>query len=198
MRNPLFLFTLLFLSMLGCEKTLTPYEQVIIQGRFEKDNEMANPKTTIIRPVDLPKFTGLQYFDVDPNYRFEVALQPSPDTLKTMKLPERLTNKLVEYRCAGFVELPFKEGKQKLLVFHLDNGEYWIPFTDQTSGKETYGGGRYLNLAPSQNQKLIVDFNEAYNPYCDYNPEYICSLPPRENRLSAAIRAGEKKSGLTH
>ena len=74
------------------------------------------------------------------------------------------------------------------------DGDYlWLPFYAATSGEETYGGGRYLDLELAADGTVEVDFNFAYNPLCDYNPEkYNCTLPPAENRLPFAVRAGEK------
>jgi uncharacterized protein (DUF1684 family) len=73
----------------------------------------------------------------------------------------------------------------------------FVPFTDLTSGSETYPAGRYLDLDRTRTGIYIVDFNRAYNPYCYYNPTYDCPYPPRENRLQVPIRAGEKmKEGV--
>lgn len=68
----------------------------------------------------------------------------------------------------------------------------FIPFLDKTSGETTYGGGRYLNVLPPNRNKIELDFNKAYNPYCTYVDGYTCALPPKENRLVVAIEAGEK------
>ena len=70
----------------------------------------------------------------------------------------------------------------------------FLPFTDLTNGEESYGGGRYLDLEISKlkNNSILIDFNKAYNPYCAYASGYNCPVPPRENNLSIAIRAGEK------
>jgi uncharacterized protein (DUF1684 family) len=73
----------------------------------------------------------------------------------------------------------------------------FLPFTDLTNDKETYGGGRYLDfhIKEIQNNILILDFNKAYNPYCAYSKDYSCPKPPEENNLNVAIKAGEKKFG---
>jgi hypothetical protein len=70
----------------------------------------------------------------------------------------------------------------------------FLPFTDLTNGEESYGGGRYLDLEISKlkNNSILIDFNKAYNPYCAYASGYNCPVPPRENNLPIAIRAGEK------
>jgi uncharacterized protein (DUF1684 family) len=72
--------------------------------------------------------------------------------------------------------------------------ELFLPFMDPTCGKESYGGGRYidLNLTDIKNGKITIDFNKAYNPYCAFTTGYNCPIPPRENALNIAIKAGEK------
>ncbi|NIU01421.1 MAG: DUF1684 domain-containing protein, partial [Nitrosopumilaceae archaeon] len=67
-----------------------------------------------------------------------------------------------------------------------------LGFTDKTSGDETYGGGRYIDLVEHDRNHYVIDFNKAYNPYCAYNPKYSCAIPPEENHLAIAVTAGEK------
>ena len=76
----------------------------------------------------------------------------------------------------------------------------FLPFKDATSGKETYGGGRYIDFQTGdiQNGRLVLDFNKAYNPYCAYQEGYSCPIPPRSNVLSIPIKAGEKAYGKVH
>ena len=73
-----------------------------------------------------------------------------------------------------------------------DDGEFFLPFTDLTSGQSSYGEGRYVDVQPLHHGRFLVDFNYAYNPYCAYNPNWRCPIPPTENRLNVAIDAGEK------
>jgi len=81
-----------------------------------------------------------------------------------------------------------------LLTNPLYKDLLFLPFTDLTNNKETYGGGRYINLdIKSINEaKIIIDFNKAYNPYCAYSDGYRCPIPPEENNLPLEIKAGEK------
>jgi uncharacterized protein (DUF1684 family) len=76
----------------------------------------------------------------------------------------------------------------------------FVPFTDATTGDESYGSGRYLEFYKNdiENNTLQLDFNKAYNPYCAYSPDYKCPIPPKENRLPIAIRAGEMNFGKGH
>jgi len=68
----------------------------------------------------------------------------------------------------------------------------FIPFKDETNGKGTYEGGRYIDAEILLGYKMILDFNMAYSPSCAYNEKFVCVLPPRENMLGIEIRAGEK------
>jgi uncharacterized protein len=70
----------------------------------------------------------------------------------------------------------------------------FVPFTDATTGNETYGSGRYidLRLGDIKNNTVLLDFNKCYNPYCAYTSGYNCPIPPKENRLAVAVKAGEK------
>jgi len=83
--------------------------------------------------------------------------------------------------CAGEEFCPLEQGEKDLFII----------FKDATSGKETYGAGRYLDL-DRHGDEIVIDFNYAYNPYCAYNPDWSCPLPPAENWLKVPIRAGEK------
>lgn len=76
----------------------------------------------------------------------------------------------------------------------------FIPFKDLTNGKESYGGGRYLDLRMKQieGDKIYLDFNKAYNPYCAFSAGYSCPIPPKENHLKVAIEAGEKNFAKEH
>ena len=100
------------------------------------------------------------------------------------------------YRYGRFVSA--LDGKDFWLEVYrsLETGETEVFFKDLTNGVTTYGGGRYARLIKESNGLYIIDFNNAYNPYCDYNPAYICPLPPASNHLSFAIKAGELKYGM--
>ena len=85
-------------------------------------------------------------------------------------------------------------GNKQYNTLYQARGEdsLFLPFRDALSGKETYGAGRYLDVAPPHSGHVVVDFNYAYNPSCAYDPQFSCPLPPRENWLQVPIRAGEK------
>ena len=84
------------------------------------------------------------------------------------------------------------EGQEaELTIFQSSNG-FFLPFVDSLAGKETYPAGRYLEPEPLADNRFIVDFNLAYNPYCAYNEMWSCPITPLENRVKVPIRAGEK------
>ena len=84
------------------------------------------------------------------------------------------------------------DGEEAELTIYKEKSSYFLPFVDSLAGKETYGAGRYLEPEPLGNEKFLVDFNMAYNPYCAYNEYWSCPLTPSENRLQVPIKAGEK------
>lgn len=74
----------------------------------------------------------------------------------------------------------------------VDETYILIPFRDATTGKETYGAGRYLDVEPSADDVFVLDFNRAYHPYCAYDDQWSCTLPPQENKLTVRVEAGER------
>ena len=133
-------------------------------------------------------FRGLRYFRDDPAYRFEVALEPSVDGASDeVEMSDGTSSAM---RRAGYVRFRVGDREVPLLAYEQAH-ELFIPFRDATSGKETYGAGRYLEADPLGDGRYLLDFNRAYNPYCAYNESWRCPLPPRENWLDVPIRAGE-------
>jgi uncharacterized protein (DUF1684 family) len=151
-------------------------------------------------------FSGLAYYPYDESYRVWAAVSADlgdkvGDETITIELPEEGAFNLV--RAA---RLTFALGGTELALtaFWVQGygGGLFLPFRDATSGKTTYGGGRYLYdtikgadlgaTGPAASPAILLDFNYAYNPSCAYNPRWVCPLSPAENRLSFPIAAGEK------
>lgn len=134
-------------------------------------------------------FTSLPYYDWNPDLLFTVELAPADGAaikIATSDGAERI------YRRAARVTLPIGGAEQTLTLYDTGHPGLFLPFRDATSGKETYGGGRYLDLDPNEDGTVTIDFNLAYSPYCAYNDGYSCALPPTENWMQVPIEAGEK------
>ncbi len=134
-------------------------------------------------------FGGLRYFTEDPAYRFEVALDAT--AVGGEDEVEMSDGSGSTMRRAGYVSFRVGGREAKLLTYEQGH-DLFIPFRDATSGKETYGAGRYVEAELVGKGRFLLDFNRAYNPYCAYNENWRCPLPPRENWLDVAIRAGEQ------
>lgn len=176
----------------GLEAVVKPetYRQELATKRTEKDQFMRTNGESPIQ--DKASFNGLRYFSPDPAYRVVARLEPFAD--KTQKLVVRMSDGGEEvYEKFAHAVFSLDGEAHRLLIVKLAN-TYSILFRDATSGNETYGGGRYLELDPAQlsESQAVIDFNTAYNPYCAYNPKYACPLPPAENKLPVAVKAGEK------
>lgn len=176
----------------GCSGAPEDYASRIAAEREQKDEMFRNdPRNSPVRPEEMDKFVPLSYFPIDESYAVPAQLEPAAQQV-TITMPTS-TGKLRNVRHVGMLKFNLKGQALKLTAF-LEEGSsrLFVPFSDLTSGTETYQAGRYMNLDPSPSGIYIVDFNVAYNPYCYYNAEYDCPLPPAENRLSVPIRAGER------
>jgi uncharacterized protein (DUF1684 family) len=141
------------------------------------------------------KFKGLLYYPVDLKYAVTGAIEKYPTDPKPLyaNLP---TSKEREKKYVKYGRFKFKlEGKEYLLQIYrpLGGGDFFLPFKDKTSGSETYPEGRYLHIEPMPGGKVLIDFNRASNPFCEYNEKFICPFAPKENWLDIEIRAGEKR-----
>ena len=155
------------------------------QERFMRYNEESPFVTSNI------DFQPLKYYPADLTYRvkgrFEKVEEPK---IRGLATNDGKQEQYLEYGYALF-EL---EGKQhKLLIFeYVTEEKLFLAFGDATSAGETYGAGRYLDVEHNGGKTVKLDFNLSYNPYCAYVDNFSCPLPPRENLLEIAVRAGEK------
>ena len=171
------------------------YVATIRQERKEKNLTFRGSKGSPLEDADRNAFDSLVYFAPDIIYRVDADYKvfSRPDTVQ-MPLTTGESDPYLKYGQASFT----LEGQRHSLFLYLKvnttDSSLFVPFTDQTNGRETYEGGRFLDVAkPAPDAGLItLDFNKAYNPYCVYNYNYSCPIPPRANRLAIAVRAGEK------
>ena len=135
----------------------------------------------------------LAYFPIDPDYNAAATLTPANDrTIVEMPTSTGTNRKM---RRVGTLEFTLKGQPLKLTAFvevGTDPSHLFVPFSDLTSGTETYAAGRFMDLDRNATGIYEVDFNRAYHPYCYYNPTWECPYPPPENRLKLPIRAGER------
>lgn len=167
--------------------------------REQKDD---NFRKSIKSPIkDKETFTGLSYFDYSEKYRVNAFVTFTNDT-QLISMP-RTDGKRSFY--TAFAKASFKiDGKlQTLMMYRLPDDiqnkpVLFIPFNDASNEEDTYKGGRYLDVELKNNKSIVIDFNYAYNPFCVYNYQYTCPIPPAENKLDVPIYAGEKKYTEAH
>lgn len=125
-------------------------------------------------------FSGLTYFPENPALRLELSIEVYPE--KQVIQMQTSTGDIQQHTRYGQIHFSV-EGQEVALTIYKDPHGYFLPFADSLAGVETYGAGRYLEPEPHGADKVFVDFNLAYNPYCAYNDLYSCPLTPFENRL---------------
>lgn len=178
--------------MLGCaNEKPTYFEKVNNQRRF-KDIQFKNENSPIPK-TSRADFKGLKYFNPDSNFIVFADVEWDFDVEEKVLYKEARED-AQHYPIA---KLKFKlEGQKFVLIGFSEKRSVpevlFVPFYDLTSGKETYGGGRYVDVKLSNKKQVKIDFNQAYNPYCVYNSNYVCAIPPFENDLKIKILAGEK------
>ena len=194
MSRPAFSAVLLF-AIAACSPSVpasAPYPDKIAAERASKDDMFRNdPKDSPIKPGEMEMFLPLSYFPIDESYAVPAQLQPAAERISA-QVPTS-TGKMREMVRLGTLVFTLKGQPLKLGAFSEEGSpRLFVPFTDLTSGTETYQAGRYMNLDPTPTGIYIVDFNIAYHPYCYYNADYDCPFPPAENRMKVPIRAGER------
>jgi uncharacterized protein (DUF1684 family) len=177
----------------GCTVADAPNAVDVATWRAEKDRFMRSAESPV--PAEQRRdFPPLEYFAIDPGYSVPASLAVAPGTdILELSTSGGLRRKM---RKIGTLQFTLKDQPLTLTAF-VDAGtndvrRLFVPFGDLTNGSETYPGGRYLDLERTGTGFYEVDFNRAYNPYCVYNVSYDCPVPPPENRLSIAVRAGER------
>ena len=172
------------------------YEDQVQAYRDAKDAHFREAPNSPIPEADRWAFTGLPYYPVDEQYRFEdLELEPYLGTEPTAFQIPTSDGRLRPARRAGSFTFDLDGAPRTLAAYAMDDGHshsLFVPFLDATSGMETYGAGRYLDIEPEDDGSYVIDFNLAYHPSCVYDPKYSCPLTPAENRLPVRIEAGER------
>jgi uncharacterized protein (DUF1684 family) len=163
--------------------------------REKRDRFFKEDPHSPLKESDRKKFRGLSYYPIDLKYamvgaieRYSTEPKPMYVTLPTNK---EMGRKYVKY---GRFRFNWERKPYALQIFRpLGGGELFLPFKDKTSETETYPTGRYLSIEPMPGGKVLIDFNRASNPFCQFNENYTCPYAPEENWLDIVIRAGEKR-----
>jgi uncharacterized protein (DUF1684 family) len=158
----------------------------------QRDTYLKNLMSENDSPIaSIKDFSGIKYFEADNNFIVDADFKAESAGQGMILMTDGTQTEIKKAGTATFS----LDGKT-FIVNVFDEGEYFLfPFRDLTSGKETYGGGRFINIPKDKlkDDKLEIDFNNAHNFYCAYNESFICPIPPKENFINTEIKAGEKK-----
>ena len=173
------------------------FARQIASARAEKDRQFSGAPDSPVPPGRRAELLPLAYFPPDLSYSVAASLKRAGST-DTIDMPTS-TGQMRAMRRVGTLQFTLKGRPMTLGAFvevgAQDVNHLFVPFTDLTSGTETYPAGRYLDLERTATGLYIIDFNRAYHPFCYYNPTYDCPFPPAENRLPIPVHAGEKQKG---
>ena len=170
----------------------TPYQQRL-------NSSFKDATSSPLKKRDLKEFEGLQFFPVDSNFIVTAKLTRI-ENAPIFKMPTT-TDRAPLYKEFGILDFIINNKSLQLTVYQnqedLEDEQYkdylFIPFTDETSGNESYGGGRYMDVMLSDitsEDTIELNFNNTYNPYCAYNEKFSCPITPRKNHLDIEIKAG--------
>jgi uncharacterized protein (DUF1684 family) len=177
------------------ENPLEQREQKLKDFREKRDQFFKEGSQSPLKEGDRKKFKGLSYYPIDLKYAMVGIMDRYPTEPKPLyvTLP---TNKETGRKYVKYGRFKFRwEGKMHTLQIYrpLGGGELFLPFKDKTSETQTYPKGRYLSVEPMPGGKVLIDFNRAVNPFCQFNQKYTCPYAPEENWMNIVIRAGEKR-----
>jgi uncharacterized protein (DUF1684 family) len=178
----------------ACGAKPDDYMSTIASQRAVKDEMFLTAPESPVPADKKAAFVPLSYFPIDELYAVPATLQPAEERTR-LQVPTS-TGKIRDIERVGTLKFSIKGQPLRLTAFmeitEPRQTRLFVPFSDLTSGTETYAAGRYMELDPTPTGIYVVDFNVAYHPYCYYSPEYDCPYPPKENRLEVPIRAGER------
>lgn len=163
--------------------------EALLQDRKDKDEFFKLSPHSPIPAQDQGTFTGLSYFDPNPDLVFTVELEPVEPTEVTI---HTTTGDTRIYHRIATATVEIDETPVSLAIYSSGHDSLFLPFRDSTSGRESYGAGRYLDIDPNEDGTMTIDFNYAYAPFCAYSDQFSCALPPQENWMSVSVEAGER------
>lgn len=199
MKRFFFIFSI-FVSLIISVQAQNPESDEILRMRKLREEQFRTRSVSPLTAADFADFRGLEYFAVSDKFRVKAVFSESAE--KKIFSFRTSTNSVHKYMKIG--DLKFEIGGAEFIVsayqryfegYKLPDyaKDLFVPFKDETNGKTTYSGGRYLFLRMPQDGTTIIDFNAAINPSCAYgDSSFSCPIPPKENFLKTEIKAGEK------
>ena len=180
------------------EGAITPELKEAYYFQADLNRQFSDPKDSPLKKKDLKRFEELSFFPLNAAYLVKAQFSRSADS--TPFWMPTTTGRKSRERIYGILQFELGGRQHQLQVYQeIDTASQasqgdllFLPFGDDTNGQESYPGGRYMNLSIPQGEEVLLDFNQAYNPYCAYNAKYSCPLLPAQNRLSIEIPAGVK------
>lgn len=191
--NRLLILSFIIFNFTACASS---YNSAITKYQDDLKNEWNNPETTPLKEDEKGNFKGITFFPINNDLVVKAKFTPIENG-KTIPFPTS-AKKIKHYKEYGKANFELHEKPFELTIYQSDppikgyENSLFLPFTDDTNGVSTYGGGRYIDLEIEdvKGNKVIIDFNKAYNPYCAYSKYYNCPIPPSNNYLETEINAG--------
>jgi uncharacterized protein (DUF1684 family) len=171
--------------------TVDAYTRELQEERRARDEFMGRDRESPFVSAGVP-FHPLRYFPISKRYVVEARLVRNDRPVEAYLRTNRDGQSVVRY--LGDLRFTLRAQPLSLRLFHAGEGvgtSVFVPFRDGTSGRQSYGPGRYLTLELTEDDRYRLDFNRAFNPYCAYTDAYECGFPPAENDLPIPISAGE-------
>lgn len=190
-----YLFLACIVVLFSCGKSKIKSSETIDQKRANKIAEFIDPNKSPLDAEELKTFKGITFFPFDENYKVKATLVKMTD-MPEFDMPHSL-NRTYKYQKFGEVNFMLFEKKFTLPIYTNDrlkkDSSLFFSFTDLTNGKQTYGGGKYIDVHfDGISNEIEIDFNESYFPYCAYSQRYSCPIVPSENHIDMEVLAGEK------
>jgi len=196
----LFLCTISLLFFYSCSSKKRP---ILGESKYQiaLNSVFKDASISPLKKKDLKNFNGLAFFPIDSSFIVKATFTKKENA--TSFVMKTTTDRIALYKEYGVVNFLLKGKNYEMTIYQSDEdsqnekrkNRLFLPFTDATSGNESYGGGRYMDLMTTdidEDQTIEINFNNTYNPYCVYNEKYSCPLTPRKNHVDTEITAGIK------
>ena len=192
---------IILLAIFNCSYSHSQTEKARISFQNELNLQYGNQQTSPLSRTELKAFKGIPFYKWKKEYIITASVKLTPNT--SLFKMATTTDRAPLYQQYAIVSFILNGKKEALRIYQSQDSKFnfeykdylFLPFKDTTNGTSTYEGGRYIDVFISNiiNKTIVLDFNKAYNPYCAYNHDYSCPIPPLENHLNSAIKAGVKK-----